>query len=115
KFEGSSGDGAIEGARRFDYLDLRSGDGSVSARVARGSKMSSPWNIRTRDGGVNLTLPADLQADLDVRANDGHISLGLPVTVQGDVSKSRVSGTMNGGGPTLTVRTDDGSVLLSGT
>ena len=115
KFEGSSGDGAIEVAGRFDFLDLRSGDGEVSARVARGSKMSSPWNIRTRNGGVNLTLPADFQADLDVRANDGHVSLGLPVTVQGDVSQSRVHGTMNGGGPLITVRSGDGSIRLSGT
>ena len=116
KLEGSSGDGQINLTGRFDLLDVKSGDGGVTIRVARGSRMSSPWSIRTRDGSVDLRLPADLQADLDVRAaEDGHISLGLPVTVRGGVSKSHVQGTLNGGGPLLSVRTGDGSIRLSGT
>jgi DUF4097 and DUF4098 domain-containing protein YvlB len=108
----TSKDGAVRVAGRFDFLDIKSGDGRVQASVARGSKMSSPWNVRTKDGSVELTLPTELQANLDARTRDGHISSKLPVTVAGELSKSHIEGTMNGGGPLLSVRTGDGSIRL---
>src|SRR5262249_54391246 len=114
KLQAASGDGAIHVEGRFDSLDLRSGDGSVSARVARGSRMFSPWNVQTKDGSVRLALPPDLQADLDVSTRDGHIATDLPVTVHGNIGRAQVQGTLNGGGPLLTVHTGDGAIRLNG-
>jgi Putative adhesin len=110
----SSKDGSIHLAGRFDGLDIRSGDGGVVARAAAGSRMSSDWSIRTADGAVDLALPKDFQADLDATTRDGHITLGLPVAVQGKFDQSRVQGTMNGGGPSLVIRTGDGAIHLNG-
>jgi hypothetical protein len=115
KLQAASGDGSIHVEGRFDSLDISSGDGSVSARVARGSRMSSPWKVRTKDGSVRLALPPDLQANLDVSTRDGHIASDLPVTVHGDIGRSQVQGTLNGGGPLLTVHTGDGAIRLNGT
>jgi DUF4097 and DUF4098 domain-containing protein YvlB len=112
KLAALSKDGSVRVAGRLDSLDIKSGDGRVQARIAQGSRMSSPWNVRTKDGSVELTLPTDFQANLDARTRDGHISSGLPITVEGNLSKSHVQGTLNGGGPLLTVRTDDGSIRL---
>ncbi len=114
KCEASSSDGSIHLAGRFDSLDIKSGDGGVVARIAPGSRMSSAWSIRSGDGGVDLALPTDFRANLDVSTKDGHITLGLPVTVQGDLGTSLVRGTMNGGGPSLVIRTGDGSIHLKG-
>jgi hypothetical protein len=97
---------------RFDALDIKSTDGSVVAKVARGSRMSSAWNIRTVDGSVELFLPQDFQANLDARTRDGHISLDLPVAVQGDIERTEVRGTMNGGGPPLAIHTGDGRIPI---
>jgi Putative adhesin len=109
----SSNDGAIHAAGRFDFLDIKSGDGGVVARVESGSTMTSTWRIGTADGSVTLALPTDLKANLDASTNDGHITLNLPVEVQGNVSKSAVRGTLNGGGPPLFIHTGDGAIHVN--
>ncbi|HYL62578.1 MAG TPA: DUF4097 family beta strand repeat-containing protein [Candidatus Methylomirabilis sp.] len=112
KLVADSGDGHVRVAGRFDSLDVKTGDGSVDTRVMPGSKMASTWNIRTGDGSVDLTLPGDFQANIDASTGDGHISLGMPVTIEGTFSNSQVHGKMNGGGPSLTIHTGDGSIRL---
>ncbi len=113
KLDASTSDGSIRAEGRFDALDIKSGDGAVAARAARGSKMVSAWKVETKDGSIQLTIPTDLQADLDVSAKGGHVSVDVPVTVQGVNSKSQIRGTFNGGGPLLTVRSADGSIHLA--
>lgn len=113
KVEADSGDGHVRLAGRFEALNVKTGDGSVDTRVFSGSKMAADWTLRTGDGSVDISLPADFQANIDATTGDGHISLGLPVTVEGTFSKSEVRGKMNGGGPTLTIHTGDGSIRLS--
>ena len=111
--DASSGDGHINVEGRFDSLRIKTGDGSVTARAGAGSKMASSWDIHTGDGSVDLVIPGDLQANIDASTHDGHISLGLPVTVEGTFSSSKISGKLNGGGNTLTIRTGDGSIHLN--
>lgn len=112
KLDADSGDGHVRVAGRFDALNVKTGDGSVDTRVMSGSKMTATWNIRTGDGSVDLTLPGDFQANIDASTGDGHISLGMPVTIEGTFSNSQVHGKMNGGGPSLTIHTGDGSIRL---
>jgi len=111
--DASSGDGHINVEGRFDSLRIKTGDGSVSARALAGSKMGSAWNIYTGDGSVDLVIPGDIQANIDASTHDGRISLGLPVTVEGSFSSSKITGKLNGGGQTLTIRTGDGSIHLN--
>jgi DUF4097 and DUF4098 domain-containing protein YvlB len=112
KFAAESGDGRIRLAGRFDALQVKTGDGSIDARVLPGSKVSGAWNIHTGSGSVDMTLPGNLQVDIDATTGDGHIDIGFPVGLEGTVSKSQVHGKMNGGGPTLTIHTGDGSIHL---
>jgi DUF4097 and DUF4098 domain-containing protein YvlB len=114
KCDASTGDGAIHVAGRFDSLDVKSSDGAVTARAEPGSKMSSIWSIKTTDGRVDMDIPKDLQADLDASTRDGHISLGLPVSMEGEIGKKAVHGKINGGGPTLSIHSGDGSIRLNG-
>ena len=113
KVEADSGDGHVRLEGRFEALNVKTGDGSVNTHVLGGSKMSADWTLRTGDGSVDISLPADFQANIDATTGDGHISLGLPLTVEGTFSRSEVRGKMNGGGPTLTIHTGDGSIRLS--
>jgi DUF4097 and DUF4098 domain-containing protein YvlB len=115
KVTADTGDGHIKLEGRFDGLNIKTGDGSVEARVDNGSRMNTPWNIRTGDGSVDMTLPGDLQANIDASTGDGHISLGMPVTVEGSFSNSQIHGKMNGGGQPLIIHTSDGSIRLSKT
>ncbi|MBS0420170.1 MAG: DUF4097 family beta strand repeat protein [Proteobacteria bacterium] len=111
--DASSTDGSLRAQGRFDALNLQTTDGSVVAKIADGSKMSSPWSIRSVDGSLEVSLPRDFQANIHATTVDGSIKLGLPVTVQGDVSKSEVNGALNGGGQELTLATTDGSIRLN--
>jgi len=111
--DASSGDGHINVEGRFDSLRVKTGDGSVSARANAGSKMVASWNIYTGDGSVDLVIPGDLQANIDASTNDGRISLGLPITVEGSFSSTKITGKLNGGGQSLTIRTGDGSIHLN--
>jgi hypothetical protein len=115
QLEATSGDGHISVEGRFDGLNIKTGDGSVTARANPGSKLVAGWNVRTGDGSVTMSLPADLQANIDASTNDGRISLGLPVLVEGTMGTSQIHGKMNGGGAPLIIHTGDGSIHLSKT
>jgi hypothetical protein len=112
KLDASSGDGRIRLSGRFDELRVKTGDGSITADVGAGSKLESGWNIQSGDGGIELTLPRDLQADVSVSTGDGHVTSDIPLSVQGDFGKTKVSGKLNGGGAPLTIHTGDGSIHL---
>lgn len=107
-----SGDGHLNVEGRFDLLDLHTGDGAVEAAAKPGSAVTSEWNVRTGDGPVTLRLPDAFKANLDARTGDGRLTVDMPVTISGSVSRSRVRGTLNGGGGTLMVRTGDGAIRL---
>lgn len=113
RVEATSGDGHITLAGRFDALNVRTGDGGINAHAEAGSKVAASWSIHTGDGSVDVSLPGDLQADIDASTHDGHISLGIPVSVEGTFSRSQIHGKMNGGGQPLTIQTGDGSIRLS--
>jgi Toastrack DUF4097 len=115
RLEANTGDGHVTVEGRFDALNIKTGDGSINARASAGSKLASGWTIHTGDGSVDMTLPGDLQANIEASTNDGRISLGIPVTVEGTFSTSKIAGKMNGGGQQLTIHTGDGSIHLSKT
>jgi hypothetical protein len=112
KLDAHSGDGKIRLEGRFDELKVKTGDGSVTATAKAGSKIESEWNIQSGDGGIELTLPKDLQANVSASSGDGHVTSDIPLTVQGNFGKSKVSGKLNGGGAPLTIHTGDGSIHL---
>ena len=103
--------GELDG--RLDALNVKTGDGSIDARIRPGSKIDSGWSIRTGDGSVDVTLPAELQANIEASTNDGHITMGIPLTVEGTFSTSQLHGKMNGGGQPIVIHTGDGSIRLS--
>lgn len=107
-----TGDGSVRVSGRFDQVELSSGDGHVELEARRGSQVREDWEVRTSDGGVRLSLPADLAANLNLHTGDGHITTDLPITVQGSYDKSNLHGTINGGGKELKVHTGDGSITL---
>ncbi len=115
RLEATSGDGHITVDGRFDALNIKTGDGSITAHASHGSKLENGWSVHTGDGSVEMTLPGDLQANIEASTNDGRISLGIPVTVEGTFSTSQIHGKMNGGGAPLTIHTGDGSIHLSKT
>lgn len=110
--DASTNDGHLRVRGRFDGLRLETGDGSVSADVLPGSKLASNWSIHTGDGSVTVRLSDGISADLEAHTGDGSISSQLPLMVSGMLGRKDLRGKLGGGGPTLQIRTGDGSIRL---
>jgi hypothetical protein len=59
-----------------------------------------------------VRLPDGLSADIEAHTGDGTISSQLPLMVSGILGRRDLSGKLAGGGPTLQIRTGDGSIRL---
>jgi hypothetical protein len=111
--DASSGDGSIEADGRFDALEIRSNDGHVKVNIQPGSNIGAAgWSVRTKDGRVDVLLPEKLAAELDAETADGHVTVDIPVEASGRLSSSHMRGKLNGGGPTLHIRSGDGSIHI---
>jgi Putative adhesin len=110
--DASTRDGHVRVRGRFDALQLETGDGSVTADILPGSKMSNNWSIRTSDGSVTVRMSDGISADIEAHTGDGSISSQLPLMVSGILGKRDLRGKLAGGGPTLQIRTGDGSIHL---
>jgi hypothetical protein len=107
-------DGRVNADGRFESVDVTSRDGSVRVNADKGSRVARPWLVESGDGRVDLRIPHDLAALLDVRSRDGRIRVDLPIAAAGDERGRRtLVGELNGGGPALRVRTNDGGILLA--
>jgi DUF4097 and DUF4098 domain-containing protein YvlB len=104
--------GRVDVSGRFQSLDLSSTNAGVTARAVSGSSMDSGWSISTTNGGINLSIPLDLKANLSAGTTNGGIMLQLPVAVAGEQRGSHLRGTLGGGGPELFVRTTNAGVRL---
>lgn len=93
-------------------IDLRSNSGGIEFS---GSLGEGPHTVQSDFGGVSLTLPADSALNVDLATDFGTISSDIPITVTlvGNSQKNRQEGTMNGGGPTLTVTTNNGPIDIT--
>ena len=107
-----TGDGSVELRGRFDRVALRTSDGSIDFRAESGSKVTAPWRLETGDGSVSIRVPSDLAADVDIHTGDGSLHCDLPLTVTSVESEHSLRGRLNGGGPSLSIRTGDGSVKV---
>ncbi len=75
--------------------------------------------VRNAGGDVVLTVPSDFQADLDLQVEDTGdtedvlIRTDFPgISVTRGEDTQRASGSLNGGGPRVSVRTSSGSIRL---
>jgi hypothetical protein len=59
---------------------------------------------------VTLNLPPDAAYTLNAQTGSGSISTAQPLTVQGQVRRNHLTGTVRGGGNTVSVRTGSGSI-----
>lgn len=76
----SSIDGSISAKNLAGVLDFASGDGALALDNIDGNLQA--WQIRTSDGSVALSVPADLAADIDLHTSDAHLTTNIPLAVE---------------------------------
>ena len=89
-------------------------NGGVTVALAGDRFDGEGVDVKTRNGGVILTLPEGYNAQLDARTVNGGISVDFPVTVRGELNSRRgLSTTLGSGGPAVRLQMTNGGVKIS--
>ena len=89
-------------------LDAHTSGGSINVKVDK--QLSEDANLTTSGGTITARLLEDIQIDLDASTSGGRVKSDFEV--EGRVKKQSIKGSINGGGPKLTLRTSGGSVRI---
>lgn len=106
----STTNGGVRGRGLSGSVKATSTNGGVTIEM---SSVTGDVELGTTNGGIRLELPADVKAALDARCVNGGISVSDELPFQGEQTRRRVSGTLNGGGPRISVETVNGGVRIS--
>jgi hypothetical protein len=86
-------------------------NGSITAVMGR-ADWADELEFKTVNGGIDLSFPSSLSAQVEAKTLNGDISTDFPLTVTGTFSKRRLTGTIGGGGRDLHLETVNGSVQI---
>lgn len=89
-------------------------NGGVTIDLAGSRWQGAGLDVRTTNGGVRVSLPADYSADLDARSTNGGIAVDFPMTISRAVDlRQSVRATIGSGGPLLRLVTTNGGVRVT--
>jgi DUF4097 and DUF4098 domain-containing protein YvlB len=108
RLEARTGSGGITIAGARGLVDARASSGGV---VIEGRPLDS-WDVRTGSGGITVRVTGDTPFDIDARAGSGGIASDPNVTVVGERSKTRLQGTVRGGGADVRLETGSGGIRI---
>jgi hypothetical protein len=93
------------------HVEAHSVNGSIRAAMGR-ADWSSEAEFSTVNGGITLTLPEDLSADVSAETVNGDLETDFPLTVTGRFGPRHMRGTIGHGGRYLKLSTVNGSIHL---
>jgi hypothetical protein len=107
-------DGSVELSGRLRTVEVETGDGSVVVEAAEGSAMQRDWNVSTGDGSIVFRVPQGFSAEIDAASRDGRVRSEVEGLEEhrGDGSGS-LRGRLGSGGPTVRLRTGDGTIRIA--
>jgi hypothetical protein len=91
-------------------------NGGVTAELIGDRWRGTGLDLRTSNGGIHLSIPANYSANLETGTVNGHMNLGFPVTLQGTVSGNldrRITTQLGAGGPMIRATTTNGGVTIA--
>jgi DUF4097 and DUF4098 domain-containing protein YvlB len=93
------------------FADATTVNGGITASIGSAG-WTKPLHFTTVNGGVDVSLPAGANAEVEAQTVNGSISTDFPLTVQGKFGPKSIHGTIGSGGPKITLTTVNGSVQL---
>ena len=84
--------------------------GSVTVHFTPGNSLGG--SLTTSGGRVTVYLDPVAALDIEASTSGGSVRVDLPVSVQGEISRSKVRGTLNGGGALLRLHTSGAGVRV---
>jgi DUF4097 and DUF4098 domain-containing protein YvlB len=112
---GSAGD--VVAGTGSGTINLTGVQGAVKAETGSGSleiggQPTSPWKLETGSGDISLQVGSGARFTLDAQTGSGSVKTDLPLTMRGSLDKHHISGTVNGGGPTIKAETGSGDIRI---
>lgn len=98
------------------HLKFSDVSGHVSGKTSGGNisatfvKLDGPVDLATSAGNIKLVFPKSAGAELDLRGSS--VYLDDAFKLKGTIKEDRITGTMNGGGPTVSASCSFGSVSV---
>lgn len=88
-------------------------NGSIEATFGS-SAWDGPLSFKTVNGGITLSVPGGIAADVVIKTLNGAIESEFPLTIQGPMGfpHRRLQGAIGGGGERLELETINGSIRL---
>ncbi|HER34878.1 MAG TPA: hypothetical protein ENO19_05370 [Halothiobacillaceae bacterium] len=127
ELEANNGGLAVSDVEGEIYLETTNGGisianlaGNVKGRTTNGGLhvqlVGNEWkgeglDVRSTNGGIDLEIPEDYNAELETGTVNGGIEVDFPVTVQGRIGK-KLRATLGDGGADVRVRTTNGGVRI---
>ena len=109
----STSGGGVDVRGAGGRVDASSSGGGVTVRFAPGN--SRGGELSSSGGSVRTELDPGAKVSIDATASGGGVNTDLPITIQGKIERGSLRGDMNGGGPTLRLRSSGGGVRITGT
>ena len=92
--------------------DVKAQTGSGSIEVA--GSPTADWRLRTGSGSIRLHLANNAKFTLDASTGSGSVHVDQPIMMQGSLNHHHVSGSVNGGGPSIHASTGSGDITING-
>jgi DUF4097 and DUF4098 domain-containing protein YvlB len=92
-------------------VDADTSNGSIQATLSGTTWDGAGLSMTTSNGSVRLELPETYNAHLMAGTSNGSLNIDFPVMVQGRLNRD-IDTTLGSGGPTIRVKTSNGSVHL---
>lgn len=102
------GDVSVTGAQEVN-IDLSTNSGSIEFAGTLGG---GPHTIQTDFGSIRMSLPDDSELAVELQTDLGRIQSDLPITLTGSQENDHWTGTVNGGGASLTAETNSGDITI---
>lgn len=128
KFEGSTVNGSVTATGLRADASASTVNGSVEVETTGAAEAETvngdvkvqmgriagtgEMEFSTVNGGIDVTIPDGVGLDVSASTTNGDISTDFPLTVRGRFGPRHLSGTIGGGGRSLSLTTVNGSIAL---
>jgi beta-lactamase regulating signal transducer with metallopeptidase domain len=111
-----TGQGDVKAETGSGDIEIKDIHGSFKGQTGSGNikangTPSAPWILETGSGNVELWA-GNAPMTLDASTGSGSVTTDHQMMVQGSMNNHHITGTINGGGPTVRVQTGSGDVLV---
>ena len=112
-----TGAGDVKAETGAGSIRITGASGGLSAESGAGSidvtgDILAEWHVVSGSGNIHINLGSTAKFNLNAKTRRGSIHTELPILMQGSLDKQHITGTVNGGGPTLHAETGSGSIEI---